>query len=145
MAGATIAFANRGTITISGETAPQVIKDVEITISAEHVPLYGWGSILRQAVAKHSLKVGVKIGYVKFDPLKSGFPFSIYCTAGAMRDTNAVPTYTVEGLFTFEDSQVLRCTISGVYFPDMPFKASEGQWIRLDLSGEGSTIVFANA
>jgi len=139
-----VAFANRGTITITGETTPEVIKDVEITISAEHVPLYGWGSILRQGVAKHSLKVSVKIGYVKFSPVKTGFPYNIYCSSGTLTDSNAVPEYTVVGVFTFEDAQILRCTITGVYFPDMPFKASEGQWIRLDLTGEGSGILFAN-
>jgi len=140
-----VAFANRGTIAITDETTPQVIKDVEITISAEHVPLYGWGSILRQGVAKHSLKVSVKIGYVKFEADKAEFPYNIYCSAGTLTDSNAVPLYTVVGVFTFEGGQILRCTISGVYFPDMPFKASEGQWIRLDLAGEGSSILFANA
>jgi hypothetical protein len=140
-----VAFANRGTIAISGETTPQVIKDVEITISAEHVPLYGWGSILRQGVAKHSLEVSVKIGYVKFEADKAEFPYNIYTTAGTLTDSNAVPLYTVVGVFTFEDGgQILRCTISDVYFPDMPLKASEGSWVRLDLAGEGSTILFAN-
>jgi hypothetical protein len=144
MAGAAVAFANRATVTITGQTAPAIVKDVEITISAEHVPLYGWGSILRQAVAKHSMKVAVKIGFAKFDPVKANFPWNVYCSAGALTDSNTVPLYVVEGLFTFEDNQVLRCTISNVYFPDVPIKASEGQWVRLDLSGEGSTIAFAN-
>lgn len=155
----TIAFANRGTITVGGpnDLVPTVetlavIKDVELTISSEHVPLYGWGSILRQAVAKHSLKVSVKIGWVKFNPSVSatgGWIFSIgaspgYTADGTWTDINAVHLFDVNALFVFEDGQQLNGKITNVYFPDLPLKASEGQWVRLDMSGEGQTVVFTN-
>ena len=70
-----VAFANRGVATIAGagSTAPTVtsfavMKDLEIAVSYDHVPLYGWGSVRRQGVAKHSEKVSVKIGSMKFNP-----------------------------------------------------------------------------
>jgi len=153
------AFANRGTITVGGPSnlvptveTLAVIKDVELTISAEHVPLYGWGSILRQGVAKHSLKVSVKVGWVKFNPFvgaTGGWIFSIGASpgqvaTGAWTNTNAVHLFDVNALFTFEDGQTLNAKITNVYFPDLPLKASEGQWVRLDMAGEGETILFTN-
>ena len=156
---ASTAFANRGIITVGGPndlvptvTTCGVVKDVELTVSAEHVPLYGWGSILRQGVAKHSLKVSVKIGWVKFDPYvgaTGGWIFSIGASPaitadGTWTDTNAVHMFDVNALFTFEDGTKLNAEITDVYFPDLPMKASEGQWVRLDMAGEGKTVVFTN-
>lgn len=153
-AGATTAFANRGTLFLdaspAGATTPTtaltILKDVEITVSAEHVPLYGWGSIIRQGVAKHSLKVAVKIGYAKWDPSTTAFPITIHgaaCTSGGAGDTNTVTLFAVKGVFTFEDGQTLTATIQNIFFPDFSIKATEGQWIKMDLTGEGSTIVFS--
>jgi len=161
MAGA-FAFANRGTIavnvggTTTGAAVLGVVKDVEITVSAEHVNLYGWGSILRQAVAKHSAKVAVKIGYMKFDPVvTTGFQFSMLRptgATGAFEDTNTVQLYCIEGLFVFEpDStgtpalQHLHAKVENVYFPNFPLKMAEGQWLKVDMTGEGQTVTFTNA
>lgn len=154
----TTGFANRGVLTVGGPsgTFPTtetvgVVKDVEVTLTAEHVPLFGWGSILRQGVAKHSFKVNVKIGWCKFDPVKTtGWQWS-YMSApgvaptGALTDTNLTHLFDVTATFTMEDAQILKFTITGVYFPELPFKASEGQWIRVDMSGVGNTVVIANA
>lgn len=147
---AAVAFANKGTISVGG-TDIGVVKDIEVTISAEHVNLYGWGSILRQAVAKHSAKVSVKIGYMRFDPATTtGWQFSAWCTAGALNDTNTVTTFTVVAVFKFEAgsggtpvAQTLTGTILNVYFPNFPLKMAEGQWMKVDMVGEGSTITFA--
>ena len=147
------AFANRGTISVGGATLA-VVKDIEITTSAEHVNLYGWGSIRRQAVAKHSAKIAVKIGYMKFDPvISTGFQFLAWSTGGTngtIFDTNTVTTYTVLAQFTFEPTatvvtdQHLHASITNVYFPNFPLKMSEGQWMKVDMTGEGSDIVFTN-
>jgi len=150
------AFANRGTITVTGlgtgftsSTTLGVVKDVEVTWSAEHVPLYGWGATTRQAVARHSEKVTVKIGWCKFDPTKtSWFPMAIMKT-GAVPDgtstaTNAVRLFTVVALFTMEDGTLMRGTVNNVFFPDFPIKAAEGQWVKVELSGEGTDVTFAN-
>jgi len=153
----TVGFANRGVLTVGGPSGTfpttetmAVVKDVEITLTAEHVPLYGWGSILRQGVAKHSFKVGVKVGYCKFNPVKTtGWQWSYMsipgaAPTGAMTDSNAVHLFDVTATFTMEDAQVLTLTVTGVFFPELPFKASEGQWIRVDMAGEGSTVVVTN-
>jgi hypothetical protein len=155
-------FANRGTITPGGPSglvptavSLGVVKDVELTVSAEHVPLYGWGSILRQGIAKHSLKVAVKIGYCKFNPVCSGggtaaeWFFSIGASPnvipdGTIVDTNAVHLFDVDAEFVGEDGVKLHALITDVYYPDLPLKASEGQWVRIDMSGEGKTVVFTN-
>ena len=155
------AFANKGTITIAGIAVPGgayptvvtlgVVKDVEVTVSAEHVNLYGWGSIKRQGVAKHSAKVSVKVGYMKLDPVyTTGFQFYILnptatTTAdGNLTDSNAVKLFTVTANFLFESGVNLLGTVSNVYFPNFPLKAAEGQWVKCDMTGEGSDVVFTN-
>lgn len=155
----TVAFANRGVVKIKGETGGPtqltfaVVKDVELTVSAEHVPLYGWGSIQRVAVAKHTEKVSVKIGSMKFNPAVSGgstVAWWSWITApsdgGATNtDTNVVKLFEVEATFTFEDGQILKGTVHDVYFPSLPFRASEGQWVKLDVTGEGAYVAWANS
>lgn len=154
-------FANKGTIAVAGSSgtptsqAIGVAKDVEIVVSAEHVPLYGWGSIKRQAVAKHSAKVSVKIGFAKFDPETSStiwFPFyAVSPTAGAvtsaMEDTNTVKLFDVTITLTNEETAAKTLTIvaKNVYFPNIPIKASEGNWVRVDLDGEGSDVTYSFA
>jgi len=158
---AAFAFANTGTIAVNvggavtGAAVLGVVKDVEITVSAEHVNLYGWGSILRQAVAKHSAKVSVKIGYMKVDPvITTGFQFSMLhpgTADGAFLDSNTVQLFCIEGLFVFQpDStgspalQHLHAKVENVYFPNFPLKMAEGQWMKVDMTGEGSTVTFTN-
>lgn len=151
-------FANKGEINIAGEndtpaalggTGLAVVKDIEIDASSEHVPLWGWGSIRRVAVARHSGKVSVKIGYMKFNPAASTILAYIMnplgTSAGAMEYTNVndVKLFVVTFKITNEDGDVLTGTVHDVYFPGFPMKASEGQWMKMDLSGEGSYISWA--
>lgn len=153
-------FANKGVITVAGSSGSSpsvvtlaVVKDVEINVSAEHVPLYGWGTIKRVAVAKHSAKVSVKIGFAKFSPAVSGsgaspwFPFWILnptAGTGALTDTNTVKTFTVTVNLINESSENVLATMTDVYFPNFPMKASEGTWVRVDLTGEAADITFTN-
>lgn len=154
----TVAFANRGVVTIAGASgtpsskAFAVIKDVELTVSADHVPLFGWGTIFRVAVAKHQEKVSVKVGSMKFNPAISGSSIAWWSyitnpTSGGAtnEDTNTVKTFNIEALFRFEDGQILRGTVYDVYFPNLPFRANEGQWVKLDVSGEGASVLWAIA
>lgn len=154
----TVAFANRGTVKIAGvggtpsEFYFAVVKDVELTVSADHVPLYGWGTIYRVAVAKHTEKVSVRVGSMKFNPAISGSSIAwwSYITnptsgGGSNEDTNTVKLYNIEATFTFEDGQVLRGKVYNVYFPNLPFRANEGQWVKLDMSGEGASVEWAIA
>jgi outer membrane protein W len=142
------AFANRGVIIADGVTLG-VVKDVDISWSAEHMPLYGWGSIQRQAVAKHSQKVAIKIGWVKFDPVVTANWLNKILTGGATMtgltvDTNVVKTFTITARFTTELGTNLLGTITEVYFPDFPLKATEGQWVKIDMNGEGKDIAWTN-
>jgi len=157
---ASFAFANKGVVTVAGtSTYPSVVtlgvvKDVELVVSAEHVPLYGWSSILRQAVAKHTAKASVKVGYMKIDPVATtaaGWQFFILNpttatanTSGAMEDVNTVKLFTIVADFVFESGVTLRGTCSNTYFPNFPLKAAEGQWVKCDMTGEGSTVTFTN-
>lgn len=150
--GETTYFANKGTLTVGGNTIA-VVKDVEITVSADHVPLYGWGTIKRVAVARHSLRVAVKVGFAKFGMQTSGASpgwfFSIVSptagsTATGVEDTNSVKLFTVIATFTGENGDLFKATISNVFFPNFPTKATEGAWMRLDLDGEGSDVVYTN-
>lgn len=153
------AFANRGIITVTGvtpgyvgSTTLGVVKDVDLSWSAEHVPLYGWGLTTRQAVAKHTEKVSVKIGWMKFDPTyTTWFPMAILAPAsvtptGTTSGTNVVKLFTITAKFYMEVATPVSVmgTVNNVFFPDFPIKAAEGQWIKMDLNGEGSDVVFSN-
>jgi hypothetical protein len=152
-------FANKGVVTVAAQTSNPtvvtlaVVKDVEVTTSFEHVPLYGWGSIKRVAMAKHSAKVSVKIGWMKFSPSVSGsgaspwFPFWILnptAGTGTIEDTNTAKLFQVTVKFQNETGEFLLATISNVVFQNFPLKASENQWVKVDLSGEGADITFTN-
>jgi len=157
---ASFAFANKGRMSVQGTTTYPavvdlgVVKDVELTVSSEHVPLYGWGSILRQNVAKHSAKVSVKVGYMKVDPVATttaAWQFFILNpgtatanTTGSLEETNLVKLFTIVADFVFESGVTLRGTVSNVYFPNFPLKAAEGQWVKVDMTGEGQTVAFSN-
>ena len=149
-------FANKGTVAVEGANGTPiseslfVVKDVEVTVSAEHVPLFGFGSIRRQAVARHTGKVGVKIGFAKFKPASTNWLFFIadpVSGSGSLTDVNDVKLFDVVVVFKNEAgtppaNETLTATITDVYFPNFPMKAAEGQWIRLDLDGEGTTITY---
>lgn len=145
-------FANKGTIAVAGNGGTPasfpvgVVKDVEVTVSAEHVPLFGWGSIRRKGVARHSGKVGVKIGSAKFKPATGNWLFYISDPAsgtGTLTDVNDVKLFDITVTFKSEDGETLTALIEDVYFPSFPMKASEGQWIRLDLDGEGTHVTYS--
>lgn len=145
-------FANRGTVTVVGAdstpsvTSFAVVKDLELTVSADHVPLYGWGSIFRVDVKKHQQKVAVKVGSMKFNPgaASAWWAYITNPTSGGSTnlDTNAVKLFNITAKFTFEDGQILSGTVYNVYFPNFPLRASEGQWVKLDMSGEGASVLW---
>ena len=154
-----VAFANRGVVKIAGASGTPtaynfaVVKDLEITVSSDHVPLWGWGSIRRVAVAKHQQKVPVKVGSMKFNPggwSGASIAWWSYITdptsgSGTNVDTNSVKLFNIDAYFTFEDGQVLHGTVYDVYFPNLPLRASEGQWIKLDMSGEGAYVLWSSS
>lgn len=158
--GPTTYFANKGTLTITGvggtpaAVVVAIVKDVEINWSVEHVPLYGWGSIKRQAMARHSMKVDVKVGYAKFAPDVSGATWwplwVIDVTAGKADtvgdgDTTSVKYFDIDANFTGENGDTFKATVKNVAFSNFPLRAAEAQWLKVDMDGQGDDIVFANS
>jgi hypothetical protein len=145
-----------GVITVAGTSGTPsvdtiaIAKDVEATVEFEEVYAYGWGTILIAGRAKHSAKVSVKIGFLKFLPTVTAWwpEYILNPTAadGTVSDTNVVKTFTVTAQFTpltSTNSKLLR-TVTNVSFPKFPMKATEGQWVKVDMEGVGSTLVDTN-
>lgn len=146
-----------GTLTVAGASGTPasrtlaVAKDVEVTFEAEEALAYGWGSILIQGRAKYNAKVTVKIGWLKFAPaVTEWFPFWITdpsAGGGTVVDTNTVMLFDVTAKFSNLGAaggvDLLR-TVSDVSFPKFPMKATEGQWVKVDLEGVGQTLVDTN-
>jgi len=164
-AGASEYFANYGVLTMlptGGSWTAQtvaVVKDISVGFSAEHVGLWGFGDPHRQAVARHTFKIPVKCKFAKFNPTvntsgASGFwafgilsPFGASSGGGGGTSTNnAVQLFTVTAEFYSIDGSGpnLLATVSNVYFKNFDLKASEGQWIQIDLDGEGSDVTYTN-
>lgn len=156
----TVYFANKGTLTITGaggatptDQVIAIVKDVEINWQVETVPLYGWGSIKRQGMARHSLKVDVKVGYMKFAPDASGaspwWAFYVISpsdgnTSSGTEDTNTVKYFDIAANFTGENGDTFTGTVKNVAFNNFPMRASEAQWIKVDMSGQGDDIEWSN-
>jgi hypothetical protein len=145
-------FANVGVLTVSTGTpvTVAVVKDIEINVTAEHVPIYGFGNPTRVDVKRHSFKVPVKIKFAKFAPtVSTWWAFWILNPGvgdGTMATNNNVQMFTLTATFTSSDGlQTLKGTVSNLYFEDLPIKASEGQWITVDLKGEGATVAWTNS
>jgi hypothetical protein len=145
-------FANMGTVAITSPVSATlaIVKDVEATFQSDELIAYGFGSALGQAKAKYNFRVAVKVGFIKFLPTTSTWwPLQITnpgTGSGAVTDTNAVQQFTVTALFlplTSGNTKLLR-TVTGVVFPNFPLKATENQWVKVDLEGEGVTLADTN-
>lgn len=155
-------FGNRGIVTIVGTTPSAnptvqtiaVLKGVEINVNFEHVELYGMGSIMRQDAARHTAKVEVKIRFAKFDPTVAAstyFPYWILnpsattTPSGAIEDTNTEKMFTVVCTNTGTGGLVMKATVTGVYFENVPNALPENDFVVMDLTGYGSAVTYANA
>ena len=128
-----------------------ILKGVEVTVQAEHQELYGMGSIKRQAVARHTAKVEVKIKSAKFDPAMAtglGLAYKSILDGDAsgaltITDTNTVALFDLR-LYAkgTGETNYLKVTVSDVYFPDIPFPLPENDWVVFELSGTGSDVTF---
>ena len=150
-------FANMGTITVVGTSGTPTVrtiaiaKDIEATFSSDELKAYGFGSAKIQAKAKYNFKVDVKIGWIKFAPkLGEWFPFWITdptSGGGTVVDTNTVKLFTVVASFnplTSTNTPLIR-SITSVSFPDFPMKATENQWVKVDLEGSGFAMADTNS
>jgi hypothetical protein len=150
-------FANTATAYITDDTGDTytlgVLRDCEVTVSFEHVPLYGMSSILREAVAKHSAKVDIKVKFAKFDPTIANDFFTHvldptqYVTAGKMHDTNTVETFTFSAEIRSYDTvpKKLSVVVTGCYFEALPLLTlTENEWVARDMTMVGSNITIKN-
>lgn len=149
-------FANSATAYIQkgGDTYTfGVLRDLEFTVAWEHVPLYGMSSIVREAVAKHSAKVDIKVKFGKFDPtLANDFIGAIINpdtpTAGTMQDTNKVTDsfIIVAGVDNPAGTISFNIRATGVYFESVPvLTLTENEWVMRDFTAVGKNIVLDNA
>lgn len=125
-------------------------QDIELNLKSTEVYARGMGSELIQNRAKHSIQVDVKISFIKFLPtVTTWFPHFIAdptTGAGTLVDTCRCALFTVTGEFypmTATNNNWLR-TVTNVSFPEFPMKATYNQFIKVDLSGVGQTLVDSN-
>ena len=168
--GADTYFGNRGTILVQGTgsnlnpistTVLAVVKGVEINVTFEHVELYGFGSIMRADVAKHTAKVEVNIRWAKFDPALTAstfFPYwimdpsattapsgtALAAVAGA-GDTNLEKLFKVTAYWLGTNGRTFTAIVEGVYFEGVPFPMPENDFVVMDMKGYGSLITITTA
>ena len=125
-------------------------QDLELTMKSTEVYARGMGSELIQNRAKHSIQVDVKLAFIKFLPtVGTWFPYFIMdptSGAGGLTDTCRCALFTVTGEIypmTSTNKNWLR-TVTNVSFPEFPLKVTYNQWVKVDLSGVGQTLVDTN-
>jgi hypothetical protein len=115
-------------------------------------------SVMRAAVAKHSLKVKVTCKYAMWDPsadtilnyvLTGGgttgdFTADTTTTTGvdAPANKNCVALFTLTATIHPADSTTLYYSVTAhdVYFEGVPFAMTENEWIVRDMSGTAKFI-----
>jgi hypothetical protein len=149
-------FGNRAVVTVAGTSNPTsetvaVAKGIEVTVTFEHVELYGMGSILRQDVARHTAKVDFKLRFAKLDPTLANYfmywqlnPSATTAPTGTIEDTNSVKLFTVTYKQVGTGGAIFDATISNVYFEDFPFPSPENDFVVVELTGHGSGITITN-
>jgi hypothetical protein len=92
----------------------------------------------------------VKLSFIKFLPtVSSWFPYYIMNPTtgdGTLTDTCRCGLFTISGEIypmTATNTNVFR-TVSNVSFPEFPLKVTYNQWIKVELSGVGQTLVDTN-
>jgi len=131
--------------------------------SFEHVELYGMESVMRAAVAKHTLKVKVSCKYAMWDPAAdtilnyvmtggattADFTADDTATTGmdAAANKNAVALFTMTATIHPADSttQWYAVTAHDIYFEGVPFALTQNEFIVRDLSGTAKYIEIAKS
>lgn len=140
------------TVTPPGGSALTIAlgQDFEATFKSTEVYARGMGSELIQNRAKHSIQVDVKLSWIKFLPTVSSWaPYFIMdptTGGGTIVDTCRCALFTVTGEIypmTATNKNWLR-TVTNVSFPEFPLKVTYNQWVKVDLSGVGQTLVDTN-
>ncbi|WP_457556321.1 hypothetical protein [Candidatus Pyrohabitans sp.] len=149
---------NSGTKTyIDSSSAAIVAKGVEINGEFELVPLYGQDSIVRADIARKNFKVTVRIRYAKFTGELLGAIAGTETadtdidgnaatgrTQISVTDSNTVPLFDLWATVS-NGSDTFKAKVTNIAFSNLPFNLPEGEWIQLDLQGEGDLIYFERA
>jgi hypothetical protein len=136
--------------------AVAAIHGWSFTISKDVNDLYGSGSIFKIASAQYNLKVEVKLKYAKFDPASSYIAKTIMGDGvsgttiykGSIYDTTKISRFTIVGTvdaFDEDDGSIgtdLSVTVSNVYLEGVPFQMSELDWVAVDMTGIGTSVVI---
>ena len=147
-------FSNAGTLTVAGTggtptaTTVSAIQGVKVEPRFDIAKAYGWGSILRLGAAQYNFEVDISIEWIKWDPTKTTWLGAYWLGAGTangtVNDTNTPQTYVAVLTYTSDVGTLMKLTVSGIVFKNMPIDAKMGEWVRVSLEGSGSNIVIAN-
>ena len=154
-------FADTMTVNIIGGNTTYTVgtlKNTELNAKWDLKPLYGIGSIKRQAIAKKDLVVDVRCKYAKFDGQLIGAIMGNNTTAdqdasgGAssgrtryqITDTTTVQTFTLQGTVTAKNgSTTFDAYVTEVAFEGIPIVWPEGEWQNFDLVGQGDDLAIS--
>jgi hypothetical protein len=132
-------------------TSIAMAQDLELTFKSTESYARGMGSELIQNRAKYGIQIDVKLSWIKFLPAVGTFaPYYIMDPAagsGAVVDTCRCGLFTITGEIypmTTGNDNLLR-TVTNVSFPEFPLKVTYNQWVKMELSGVGQTLVDTNA
>jgi len=140
------------TVTPPGGSAQTIAlgQDLELTMKSTEIYARGMGSELIQNRAKHSIQVDVKLSFIKFLPtVATWFPYYIMnptSGGGTLIDTCRCALFTVTGQIypmPAANNNWPRA-VTNVSFPEFPMKVTYNQWVKVDLSGVGQTLVDSN-
>lgn len=144
-------FADTMTATVQTEDTTPVqipvgsLKQVTVTVEAEHVELTSADTILREDVAKRNLNVSVNAGVAAFDStIVREWLGGEGAAANSPVDDNSVAKFQLVGSITSSNGNTIQATVTGLYFPSLPvMDAQEGQWVQHNYEGDGKTITIA--
>jgi hypothetical protein len=119
-------------------------------VAFDHKKLYAMSSTKRLAVARCKARVEGKLDFYKFDPTVSTFwamKIANPSGGGTIADTGKFTFFMLYGsIKPFSTAGVvLGAKVYNVAFTNMPFGASEHEWIGWNLSFTGTNAEFVNA
>lgn len=127
------------------------LRNVSITVEADHVEFYSADSVLREEVKRREMAVNVEIEYAEFneDVAQYWLQGDDTTTSTTINDTSDVTLFNVEGEVNMTDhtgdsgDESLKAVVSDVHFDEMPLiESSEGEYLSQSLSGRGKDVTF---
>lgn len=133
-----------------------IVKDFKAEFQQELAPLYGNGSIARQDIARHTVKVDVSFKFHKMDistddselmkTIVGGNVATKEFDVGA-NDTSDVQLFDIYAVMDSDeetDLHALRVTVYDVAFNNFPLAFNDTDWVGFEFTGEGAGIKLEN-